>query len=238
MLEIRKGAWGLPARSAGQASSADGVFRRAFKSSDGHRHLGTMMVQAAVNLLGSYLYCGFFRRRKDLQHCDAAVPVSWSDPGYRMWARTWGAGKDQKGSAKGVRITQVITIIAGIVCGLAVFIWGGTASRLFVADPTGEIKAICDEYFHATAWCYPFLGSIFIIPDTRLQVNAEKTGWCPCSAALRAGSRDDVNGSAAPPSWDFLAAAGSLDLALIPLVPVYIMRMKKITKTYSSAEVE
>ena len=26
--------------------------------------------------------------------------------------------------------------------------------------------------------------------------------------------------------------------ALIPLVPVYIMRMKKITKTYSSAEVE
>ena len=63
-------------------------------------------------------------------------------------------------------ITQIITIIVGVVCGLAVFFWGGAASRLFVADPTGEIRTICNEYFHATAWCYPFLGSIFIYRNT------------------------------------------------------------------------
>ena len=35
-----------------------------------------------------------------------------------------------------------------------------------------------------------------------------------------------------------LCDPGAWISALIPLVPVYIMRMKKITKTYSSAEVE
>lgn len=91
ILKIRKGEWGFSWASAGKTSD-DG-------SSDGpsvfhHRHWyddGAGGSQSA----GSYLYCGFFRRRKDLQHCDAAVPVSWSDPGY-LCGPEHGRRKDQK----------------------------------------------------------------------------------------------------------------------------------------------
>lgn len=145
--------------------------------------IGTMMVQAASILLELPI-CGFSAAGKICNIVTLLFP-SLGVTLATYVGQNMGAGKIKR-IRQGVRITQVITIIAGIVCGLAVFIWGGTASRLFVADPTGEIKAICDEYFHATAWCYPFLGSIFIYRE-HASGNGRRAG-AHVGRRLRAGS--------------------------------------------------
>ena len=199
--------------------------------------IGTMMVQAAVNLLGATYIAAFSAAGKICNIVTLLFP-SLGVTLATYVGQNMGAGKIKR-IRQGVRITQVITIIAGIVCGLAVFIWGGTASRLFVADPTGEIKAICDEYFHATAWCYPFLGSIFIYRNT---LQGMGDGLVPMLGGVFELAARGIMVTVLAAPLGFLGISlcdpGAWISALIPLVPVYIMRMKKITKTYSSAEVE
>ena len=199
--------------------------------------IGTMMVQAAVNLLGATYIAAFSAGGKICNIVTLLFP-SLGVTLATYVGQNMGAGKIKR-IRQGVRITQVITIIAGIVCGLAVFIWGGTASRLFVADPTGEIKAICDEYFHATAWCYPFLGSIFIYRNT---LQGMGDGLVPMLGGVFELAARGIMVTVLAAPLGFLGISlcdpGAWISALIPLVPVYIMRMKKITKTYSSAEAE
>ncbi|MFQ9152904.1 MAG: MATE family efflux transporter [Blautia sp.] len=126
--------------------------------------IGTVMVQAAVNLLGATYIAAFSASGKICNIVTQAFPSIGITLATYV-GQNMGAGEIRR-IRQGVKITQIITIIVGVVCGLAVFFWGGAASRLFVADPTGEIRTICNEYFHATAWCYPFLGSIFIYRNT------------------------------------------------------------------------
>lgn len=233
ILKIRKGEWGFSWASAGRLLMMGLPMGLQFSITA----IGTMMVQAAVNLLGATYIAAFSAGGKICNIVTLLFP-SLGVTLATYVGQNMGAGKIKR-IRQGVRITQVITIIAGIVCGLAVFIWGGTASRLFVADPTGEIKAICDEYFHATAWCYPFLGSIFIYRNT---LQGMGDGLVPMLGGVFELAARGIMVTVLAAPLGFLGISlcdpGAWISALIPLVPVYIMRMKKITKTYSSAEVE
>ena len=230
ILKIRKEEWGFSAASAGRMMMMGVPMALQFSITG----IGTVMVQAAVNLLGATYIAAFSASGKICNIVTQAFPSIGITLATYV-GQNMGAGEIRR-IRQGVKITQIITIIVGVVCGLAVFFWGGAASRLFVADPTGEIRTICNEYFHATAWCYPFLGSIFIYRNT---LQGMGDGLVPMVGGIFELLARGIMVTVLAGPLGFLGIClcdpGAWLAALIPLVPVYIIRMKKIAKIYTPA---
>ncbi len=191
--------------------------------------IGTMMVQAAVNLLGAtyiaaYSACGKITNIVTQLFPSLGITLA------NYVGQNMGAGKVDR-IRKGVRQAQIITIAGGVVCGLAMFFWGGAATRFFADDPTGEIRQIGDVLFHTTAWCYPFLGSIFIY---RNALQGMGDGLVPMlGGVFELVTRAAMVTLLAGPLGFFgicLCDPGAWLSALIPLVPVYIWRMRKFVR--------
>ena len=191
--------------------------------------IGTMMVQAAVNLLGAtyiaaYSACGKITNIVTQLFPSLGITLA------NYVGQNMGAGKVDR-IRKGVRQAQIITIAGGVVCGLAMFFWGGAATKFFADDPTGEIRQIGDVLFHTTAWCYPFLGSIFIY---RNALQGMGDGLVPMlGGVFELVTRAAMVTLLAGPLGFFgicLCDPGAWLSALIPLVPVYIWRMRKFVR--------
>ena len=191
--------------------------------------IGTMMVQAAVNLLGAtyiaaYSACGKITNIVTQLFPSLGITLA------NYVGQNMGAGKVDR-IRKGVRQAQIITIAGGVVCGLAMCFWGGAATTFFADDPTGEIRQIGDVLFHTTAWCYPFLGSIFIY---RNALQGMGDGLVPMlGGVFELVTRAAMVTLLAGPLGFFgicLCDPGAWLSALIPLVPVYIWRMRKFVR--------
>ena len=191
--------------------------------------IGTMMVQAAVNLLGAtyiaaYSACGKITNIVTQLFPSLGITLA------NYVGQNMGAGKVDR-IRKGVRQAQIITIAGGVVCGRAMFFWGGAATKFFADDPTGEIRQIGDVLFHTTAWCYPFLGSIFIY---RNALQGMGDGLVPMlGGVFELVTRAAMVTLLAGPLGFFgicLCDPGAWLSALIPLVPVYIWRMRKFVR--------
>ena len=191
--------------------------------------IGTMMVQAAVNLLGAtyiaaYSACGKITNIVTQLFPSLGITLA------NYVGQNMGAGKVDR-IRKGVRQAQIITLAGGVVCGLAMFFWGGAATKFFADDPTGEIRQIGDVLFHPTAWCYPFLGSIFIY---RNALQGMGDGLVPMlGGVFELVTRAAMVTLLAGPLGFFgicLCDPGAWLSALIPLVPVYIWRMRKFVR--------
>lgn len=192
--------------------------------------IGTMMVQAAVNLLGpAYIAansaCG-----------KVANIVTQLFPSIGITLATYvgqnmGAGKWER-IRQGVRQATVITLVSSVVCGLLMFFFGGRATGLFVKNPTEELLQISTTMFHLTTWCYPCLGLIFVFRNT---LQGMGDGLFPMLGGVFELIARAVLVTLLAGPFGFagicLCDPGAWIAALIPIIPVYIIRMRKVKET-------
>lgn len=189
--------------------------------------IGTIIVQGAINVYGAVYMAGFSAAGK-IQNIICTVFVSFGATIATYVGQNRGTGRMDR-VKKGVHITQAMILISSVVLMAVVYLFGKYMILIFV-DPTetGVIQA-AETYFRTVAWCYPFLGSIFLY---RNALQGLGYGLVPMLGGIfELGARALivflVAGSASfagvcmsdPAAWI---------AALIPLIPYYFWVMKKI----------
>lgn len=106
--------------------------------------IGTMMVQAALNMLGSYAVAAFTAGSKiENIFSQAFVAIGTTMATYN--AQNIGAGKLER-VREGFRCAHVIGIIYAIITGLILIFWGKYFSYLFISENAAEVVPMVDIY--------------------------------------------------------------------------------------------
>lgn len=189
--------------------------------------IGTIIVQGAVNIYGAFYIAGFAAGAK-IQNLIACIYMSFGATIATYVGQNWGAGRLER-VKKGVRYTQIMILISSAVLMALIFFFGKYMVLMFVSSSEKGVIDAAVTYFMAVFWCYPFLGSIFTY---RNALQGMGFGLVPMlggvfELAARAAVVAAVAGRASyfgvclsdPAAW--LAA-------LIPLVPYYMYKMKKV----------
>ena len=132
---------------------------------------------------------------------------------------------------QGVKSIQVMILIWSAVMILVIHLFGDMLIHIFIDASETEVMSAARTYFKAVAWCYPFLGSIFLY---RNALQGLGFGLMPMMGGVfellaRAAIVAAVAGSfgymgvclADPAAW--LAA-------LIPIVPYYFYKISRISR--------
>lgn len=106
--------------------------------------IGTMMVQAALNMLGSYAVAAFTAGSKiENIFSQAFVAIGTTMATYN--AQNIGAGKLER-VREGFRCAHVIGIIYAIITGLILIFWGKYFSYLFISENASKVVPMVDIY--------------------------------------------------------------------------------------------
>ncbi|WP_148411016.1 MATE family efflux transporter [Murimonas intestini] len=191
--------------------------------------LGTMIVQASLNLLGS-AYIAAFAAAIKVQNIIVQVFPSLGVTMATFAGQNAGAGKIKR-IRKGMRQAFFIVLGGSVVCALIVYFLGDSMVTMFVKDPTGEIRSIARQMFRISMWFYPFLGTIFLFRNV---LQGLGDGFVPMlggvfelfarwlAIVLLAAPLGYVGICLTDPcAWVS---------ALIPLIPVYFVRMKRLMR--------
>ena len=188
--------------------------------------IGTIIVQGAVNLYGAKYMAGFSAAGK-IQNMVSVIFVSYGAAMATYVGQNCGAGKMDR-VRKGVKSTQIMVIIWGVVLMGVVTVFGKYAVYLFVDSSQTEVVQAALTYFKAAAWCYPFLGSIFIY---RNALQGMGYGFVPMMGGVfELAARASIVMIVAGKATFFgvcLSDPAAWIAALIPLIPYYIYIMKK-----------
>lgn len=192
--------------------------------------IGTIIVQGAVNVYGTVYIAGFSAASK-LQNIIATVFVSFGATAATFVGQNRGAGEMER-VRRGVRCTQWMILGWSLVMMLCVYLAGKYMVLLFIDSSETEVIQAAVTYFKMVAWCYPFLGCIFLYRNT---LQGMGYGVVPMlggifELAARSGIVLLVSGRTGfggvclsdPAAWI---------AALIPLIPFYFYVMKRKFKT-------
>lgn len=189
--------------------------------------IGTMIVQSSLNLLGSVYIAGYSAAGK-IQNMIIQVFPAMGVTVATFVGQNTGAGQ-YKRIRQGVRQSQIIVLICAVVLGVFIYFGGAQAVLLFVDDTTGEVRQVAREMFHLLPWFYPFLGSIFLYRNALQGIG---DGLVPMlGGVFELVARGVVIALLAEPLGFFgicISDPAAWVMALIPIVPVYLYRMKKI----------
>ncbi len=192
--------------------------------------IGTIIVQGAVNVYGAVYIAGFSAASK-LQNIISTVFVSFGATVATFVGQNRGAGKMER-VRRGVRCTQWMILGWSLVMMLCVYSLGKHMVLLFIDSSETEVIQAAVTYFKVAAWCYPFLGCIFLYRNT---LQGMGYGLVPMlggvfELAARAGIVLLVSGRSGF-AGVCLSDPAAWIAALIPLVPFYFYVMKKKIKT-------
>ena len=188
---------------------------------------GGMVLQSALNYLGAAAIAAFSTAQKIcqlIQQPGVAVGTARAT----FVGQNLGAGEGER-IREGVRQAIFFTIFLFAVMMLFCFFFGEYAGALFLAEPDEELQKLLRTYFHITTLAYIPLGLIFVY---RNALQGLGDGVFPMlggafellgriAIALFIGTRLGFSGIclADPAAW--LAA-------LIPMIPVYYLRLRKL----------
>ena len=190
--------------------------------------IGTMIVQAALNGLGPVYIAGFSAAGKIGNIATQPFPslgvAMATYTGQNMGARRFDRVK------KGVSAGFVICLVCSVITGAAVYLFGPYMMKIFASGDSGQMIEYGVEYLKISAWFYPPLSLIFLYRNT---LHGLGDGLVPMlggvfELAARFGA---ILVLAEPFGYTGICFSdpAAWVMALIPLVPVYYWRMKKIT---------
>lgn len=190
--------------------------------------IGTMIVQAALNGLGPVYIAGFSAAGKIGNIATQPFPslggAMATYTGQNMGARRFDRVK------KGVSAGFVICLVCSVITGAAVYLFGPYMMKIFASGESGQMIEYGVEYLKISAWFYPPLSLIFLYRNT---LQGLGDGLVPMlggvfELAARFGA---ILVLAEPFGYTGICFSdpAAWVMALIPLVPVYYWRMKKIT---------
>ena len=189
--------------------------------------IGTMIVQAALNGLGPVYIAGFSAAGKIGNIATQPFPslgvAMATYTGQNMGARRFDRVK------KGVSAGFVICLVCSVITGAAVYLFGPYMMKIFASGDSGQMIEYGVEYLKISAWFYPPLSLIFLYRNT---LQGLGDGLVPMlggvfELAARFGA---ILVLAEPFGYTGICFSdpAAWVMALIPLVPVYYWRMKKI----------
>lgn len=126
--------------------------------------IGTMIVQSSLNLLGS-MYIASYSATSKIQNIVMQVYMALGAALATYAGQNYGAGKVDR-IKKGLNVSIGVTAVYSIVIMVVAFFWLPSFVKIFVADPTGELRAIAEQMFHISLWFYFPLGLIFLYRNT------------------------------------------------------------------------
>lgn len=190
--------------------------------------IGTMIVQSALNLLGS-MYIAAYAATMKIQNITMQVFPALGASIATYVGQNYGAGKIER-IKRGVNSSLMITIVYGVIVMILAYFFLPATVQIFADDPTGELREIARQIFHTSLWFYIPLGFIFIY---RNALQGLGNGLVPMLGGV----------------FELLARAliiillfeplqfmgicisdpGAWVSALIPLIPYYYWYMKKLT---------
>ena len=190
--------------------------------------IGTMIVQAALNGLGPVYIAGFSAAGKIGNIATQPFPslgvAMATYTGQNMGARRFDRVK------KGVSAGFAICMVCSVITGAAVYLFGPYMMKIFASGESGQMIEYGVEYLKISAWFYPPLSLIFLYRNT---LQGLGDGLVPMlggvfELAARFGA---ILVLAEPFGYTGICFSdpAAWVMALIPLVPVYYCRMKKIT---------
>ena len=189
--------------------------------------IGTMIVQAALNGLGPVYIAGFSAAGKIGNIATQPFPslgvAMATYTGQNMGARRFDRVK------KGVSAGFAICMVCSVITGAAVYLFGPYMMKIFASGESGQMIEYGVEYLKISAWFYPPLSLIFLYRNT---LQGLGDGLVPMlggvfELAARFGA---ILVLAEPFGYTGICFSdpAAWVMALIPLVPVYYWRMKKI----------
>lgn len=191
--------------------------------------IGTMIVQSSLNKLGA-MYIAAFSAAMKIQNVVTQIYPSIGTALATYVGQNYGAGRIdriKKGVSSSIWITAVYSVL---IMAVAYFILP-SGIRLFVDDPTGELKVIASQVFHISMWFYFPLGLIFIYRNT---LQGLGNGLVPMLGGV---FELLARGLTIVLLFDRLQFTGicisdpaAWISALVPLVPYYYWYMKKSEK--------
>lgn len=188
--------------------------------------IGTIIVQGAVNSFGAVYIAGFSAAGK-IQNMVCTVFVSFGATIATFVGQNRGAGKMDR-VHEGVKVTQILILAWSAVMFLIIWFFGKHLLVIFIDSSEVQVTEAAMTYFKMVAWCYPFLGSIFLY---RNALQGLGFGLVPMlggifELAARAWIVMMIVGSAGYAGVCLSDPAAWL-AALIPIVPYYFYKMKK-----------
>lgn len=189
--------------------------------------IGTMIVQAALNGLGPVYIAGFSAAGKIGNIATQPFP-SLGVAMATYTGQNMGAGRYDR-VKKGVSAGFAICMVCSVITGAAVYLFGPYMMKIFASGESGQMIEYGVEYLKISAWFYPPLSLIFLYRNT---LQGLGDGLVPMlggvfELAARFGA---ILVLAEPFGYTGICFSdpAAWVMALIPLVPVYYWRMKKI----------
>lgn len=187
--------------------------------------IGTIIVQGAINAFGAVYIAGFSAAGK-IQNMICTVFVSFGATIASYVGQNRGAGRMDR-VHQGVKITQIMILVWSAVIMAIVHFFGGSLVRIFVSGTETEVIDAAVVYFKVAAWCYPFLGSIFLY---RNALQGLGYGLVPMlggvfELAARYAVVVMIAGVGGYAGVCFSDPAAWI-LALVPIVPYYFYKMR------------
>lgn len=191
--------------------------------------LGTMVVQSSLNTLGA-VYIAAYTASIKAQQIFTQPFASLGATMATYVGQNTGAGEIER-IKRGVKDSIIITLIYSVAAALVLVIFGGVIVKMFVSG--GELAVIdaAKQYFNIVVVFFPFLGLIFIYRNT---LQGLGDGLFPMLGGVfeLVARGIIVMILTAPLGYVGICLADpcAWAAALIPLVPVYYIRMKKLVK--------
>ena len=141
--------------------------------------IGAMMVQAALNVLGSVHVAAFTAANK-IEQVVTQVYVALGTTMATYCAQNMGAGKVKRIS-RGFRATTVIGSIYSVVFGVLVFFFGNMLTGLFVSENLDQIVGLVDIYMKCVAL---FFIPLNVVNVYRNGIQGMGYGFLPMTAGI------------------------------------------------------
>ncbi len=198
--------------------------------------IGTMIVQSAVNMLGS-VYIAAYAAAAKIQGLCMQVHIALGAAIANYVGQNFGA-KQMKRIQQGIRVGIVITAIYTVMIMLFGYFISPHLVALFAEDTTGELLEIGRQVFHISLWFYFPLGLISVY---RNALQGLGNGFVPMMGGV---FELMARGLVIVLLFDSLQFTGvcladplAWVAALIPLVPYYYWYMNKTKKESIELEV-
>lgn len=189
--------------------------------------IGTMIVQVALNGLGP-IYIAAFTACSKIQNIVTQPFPSLGASMATFVGQNTGAGRMDR-VKEGVKADVILTIFASVICMALILLFGDMMIRAFVKEDVEMVLKNARIFFMLVVGFYPMLGMIFVYRNT---LQGLGYGFVPMLGGIfELIARIIVISLLAKP-YGFVGICWAHPVAwvsaLIPLIPVYYFRMKKV----------
>lgn len=196
--------------------------------------IGTMIVQVALNGLGT-VYIAAYTACSRLQNIITQAFPSLGASMSTFVGQNTGAGKMDR-VKEGVKANIILTMICCAISMVAVLVFGDILVRAFVTENINEVVDKSKIFFFVVAGFYPALGLIFVY---RNSLQGLGYGLLPMLGGIfELIARGLVVAVLAKP-FGYLGVCLANPIAwisaLIPLIPAYYYRIRKLSHNDSAA---